>query len=570
MSFLLDRFREIWVVDFEFITQTDGKVWPVCLVAQELRTNRKVRLWYTEFGKLPPYSTGPNSLFVAYATTAEASCHLALNWPRPEFVLDLYNEYRWFLNGDTAKPTNTPLLRALLDYGIVSITKEEKQTKRDLVMRGGPWSWEEREEILNYCESDVVETAQLFSKMVESLDLPRATLRGRYSHGLAFIERVGVPFDVELRDRMQNAWPRIKSELIAPVDKEFGVYVGDSFNTNKFIDYLNRHQIDWPILPSGHICLDDDAFEERAKVYPHLLPLRYLRGILSKARILEFPIGSDKRNRAYMNPFWTVTGRNMPWPSESILGAPTWLRGLVKPEEGQAFAVLDWIAQEFGIAAVLSGDSNMIRAYESDDIYLWFAIEIGDAPSGATKETHGELRDQYKPCILGTQFEIQAGTLAAKLQRPRRDAARLLRLHREIFPRYWKWLDDVKNHAFIYTLQFATYGWRKRITENSCNDRAAGNFHSQANGAEMLRWLAILATEAGLPVCGLMHDAAAIVSPDERIEADVAAMVEFMGQASARVLDGYRLRVEPTIIRYPDRYMKKKGKQMWDAIVSRL
>ena len=80
------------------------------------------------------------------------------------------------------------------------------------------------------------------------------------------------------------------------MDKDFGVFVGDSFNTSKFVEILNRNGIEWEVLPSGHIRLDDEAFEER-EVYPQLLPLRYLRGILSKQRILDFPVGSDGRNR---------------------------------------------------------------------------------------------------------------------------------------------------------------------------------------------------------------------------------------------------------------------------------
>ena len=571
MALLLDRFREISVVDFEFIPQTDGTVKVICCVWLELRTNRTLRLWYTEFDKTPPYGTGPDCLFIAYQASAEASCHGALGWPRPEFILDLYNEYRWLINGETARPTGTPLLKALLRFGISSITKEEKKTMRDLVLDGGPWwSREDQKKILTYCEGDVIETAQLFSKMKDSIDLPRATLRGRYSYALARVERVGVPFDEELRNRLKINLSRIKTELIAEVDKDFDVYAGDSFNTNKFIEYLNRNDIEWPMLPSGHICLDDDAFEERAKVYPQLLPLRYLRGILSKQRILDFPVGCDGRNRAYMWPFWTVTGRNMPRPNEFILGAPAWLRGLVKPREGEAFAVLDYVAQEFAIGAVLSGDVNMIHAYESGDIYLWFAIKIGDAPPGATKETHNALRDRYKACILGLQYEIQAPSLAEQLKRPTRDATRLLRLHREIFPCYWQWLEDVKNHAFIHAFQFATYGWRKRITDNSCNDRAAGNFHSQANGGEMLRLATIYGTEAGIPICGLMHDAVAIVSPADRIEADVALMQQCMGKASEMVLEGYKLRVESTIVHYPNRYMKEKGQPMWKEIMQRL
>src|SRR2546430_13322628 len=57
------------------------------------------------------------------------------------------------------------------------------------LFRSGPWSREDQKKILTYCEGDVIETAQLFSKMKDSIDLPRATLRGRYSYALARVER---------------------------------------------------------------------------------------------------------------------------------------------------------------------------------------------------------------------------------------------------------------------------------------------------------------------------------------------------------------------------------------------
>ena len=86
----------------------------------------------------------------------------------------------------------------------------------------------------------------------------------------------------------------------------------------------------------------------------------------------------------------------------------------------------------------------------------------------------------------------------------------------------------------------------------------------------MLRLATIYATEAGVPVCGLMHDAIAIVSPAERIEADVTSLQRCMERASEMVLEGYKLRVEPTIVHYPDRYMKEKGQPMWKEIMQRL
>ena len=58
---MLDRlpFAEIWAVDFEFGAEPGENPEPVCLVAWELQSGRKVRLWRDEFGAAPPYPTGP-------------------------------------------------------------------------------------------------------------------------------------------------------------------------------------------------------------------------------------------------------------------------------------------------------------------------------------------------------------------------------------------------------------------------------------------------------------------------------------------------------------------------------
>ena len=147
-------FKEVWLVDFEFGAPPGDIQEPVCLVAWELNSGRKMRLWRDEFGATPPYSTGPDALFVAYYASAEIGCHLALGWPVPERVLDLYVEFRNHTNG---LPTisGAGLLGALAQYGLDGIGAGEKDEMRDLVLRGGPWTETERADILTYCESDV-------------------------------------------------------------------------------------------------------------------------------------------------------------------------------------------------------------------------------------------------------------------------------------------------------------------------------------------------------------------------------------------------------------------------------
>jgi hypothetical protein len=89
----------------------------------------------------------------------------------------------------------------------------------------------------------------------------------------------------------------------------------------------------------------------------------------------------------------------------------------------------------------------------------------------------------------------------------------------------------------------------------------------QANGAEMLRLACIRGVELGIEICAPVHDAILIVAPVDRLEFDIARMQEAMAQASRTVLGGFTLRSEVEIVRYPDRYMDKRGKEMWGRVV---
>src|SRR5262245_35750399 len=82
-------FAEICAVDFEYVSTPGSTPKPICLVAQEMRSKRTIRLWHDEFGSTPPYNVNEHSLFVAYYASAEMNCHLALGWQLPQRILDL-------------------------------------------------------------------------------------------------------------------------------------------------------------------------------------------------------------------------------------------------------------------------------------------------------------------------------------------------------------------------------------------------------------------------------------------------------------------------------------------------
>jgi DNA polymerase-1 len=122
---VLASFREIWAVDFEFSAPLGERPSPVCLVAWELKSGRKIRLWRDQFGPVPPYPVDAGVLFVAFYASAEIGCHLALGWPVPARILDLFAEFRNTTNG-LQTLAGSSLIGALAAYGLDSIGASEK------------------------------------------------------------------------------------------------------------------------------------------------------------------------------------------------------------------------------------------------------------------------------------------------------------------------------------------------------------------------------------------------------------------------------------------------------------
>jgi DNA polymerase I len=559
-------YQEIWIVDFEFSAATGERPVPICMVAWEVTSGRKIRLWQDDLEKrmAPPYPVAGDCLMVAYYASAEIGCHLALGWPAPKNLLDLYAEFRCTTNG-RATPCGRGLLGALAWYGLDSIAAAEKESMRQLALRGGPWTQAEREALLDYCESDVSALSSLFARMLPSLDAPRALLRGRYMIAAARIEDSGIPIDMSRLATLRSNWAAIQTGLIDRIDQDYHVFEGRTFKSDRWARWLSANNIPWPVLPSGALALDDDSFREMAKQYPIVAPIRELRVSLSQMRLSDLAVGKDGRNRCLLSAFSARTGRNQPSNSKFIFGPAVWTRGLIRPEAGHGLAYVDWAQQEFGIAAALSGDSAMIEAYASGDPYLAFGKQAGAIPADGTKESHGSLREQFKACVLAVQYGMGVESLAARIAQPPVVARELLQLHRETYGTFWRWSDAAVSYAMLHSRISTAFGWTLHVGAES-NERSLRNFPMQANGAEMLRLACSYATESGIRVCAPVHDAVLIEAPLDQLTSVVQVTQGLMARASAEVLGRLELRSEAKLIRHPDRYADKRGEQMWATV----
>ena len=148
---------------------------------------------------------------------------------------------------------------------------------RQLAIRGGPFTAMEREQLTAYCATDVAALVKLLPRMLPRLDGDHALLHRRYMCAVARMEHAGVPIDVLELGLLREHWDAIRGQLIAKVDRDFGVYDGMAFRQRRFVTWLARAGIPWPLLPSGAPALDDGTFREMALRYPVVQPLRTLR-----------------------------------------------------------------------------------------------------------------------------------------------------------------------------------------------------------------------------------------------------------------------------------------------------
>jgi hypothetical protein len=567
---VLDAFREVVVVDFEFTTATGERPSPVCLAARELRSGRRFRLWQDQLiGRpTPPYATGPNVLLVTFYASAELGCYRQLGWDMPERVLDLFTEFRDRTNG-LQTPAGSGLLGALAYFGLDAMGATEKKEMQEAI---GSGIWEGRfepEAILDYCEADVEALARLLPVMLPRIDLLRSLLRGRYMAAAAAMEHYGTPIDVEMLGRLRQDWTAIQDHLIAAIDADYGVYDGRKFKLDRFERWLAAEGIPWPRLESGQLELSDDIFRQQARAYSRVSPLRELRHYLADLRLNDLAVGSDERNRTLLSAFRSRTGRNQPSNNKFIFGPSVWLRGLIKPPQGHAVVYIDWKQQEFGIAAALSGDAAMQAAYLSGDPYLAFAKQAHAVPADASKATHGPQRELCKQCVLAVQYGMEERSLAARIGQPPIVARDLLRAHRETYRTFWRWSDAAVDTAMLSGSLHTVFGWHVHVGANP-NPRSLRNFPMQANGAEMLRLACCLATERGIEVCAPIHDAVLIYASLDRLKTDIAAMRAAMAEASRVVLGGFELGTDVSVTRWPARYMDSRGKTMWARVTELL
>jgi DNA polymerase-1 len=561
---MLSSFEEIIFCDFEFNGADGDRPNVVCLVAYELRSGRKFRLWHDQLGAEPPYRIDNKALFTAYYASAELSCHLVLGWQLPVNVLDLFAEFRCLTNNSAMRQPAAGLLDAMDHFGLNCIDARAKEHWRNVVLRGAPWSEDEIAGILDYCASDV-DCLEKLLHVFPFPDLRYSLLRGSYMRADAHMRHRGIPIDVPLFNDLSSLWPELRAEIINDLNTRYPFFEGARFRKKRLEQWVAEHDIQyWPRTPTGQLCTDKETLENIGKRCPEAAEFCSTKVTLDQLKTFKLSVGVDGRNRCMLSAFKSKTSRNQPSNSHFAFGLNAAFRSLIKPEPGNALVYLDFSGQEFALAAYLSGDENMITAYESGDPYCAWAIEAGAMPQGGDKKSHPDVRAVYKLAALGVLYGMREKTMSGYVGVPETRARALLSSHREMFPRFWRWSAAVIEAGIAMRKLHTVFDWRMTILPTAKPGTLA-NYPMQANGAEMLRLACCYAIDRGIPVVAPVHDAIMVEGPDADIDAIAEDMRRCMELASRKVLGGPMVRVDMSPpLRFPDRYVDGRNTELWD------
>lgn len=473
---------------------------------------------------------------------------------------------------------------------------DHKEAMRDLIINTvGGFNASQREKILEYCKGDILDLHDIYEAQMrhyktllnrkELEELPAQQLyRGETVARAALISSIGYPVDPVKIMNFTNNIPHIIKECQEDINSLFpGTFNWNkkedrySVNTKKVKEWIegSKYKSKWPRTPTKDFSLSLDAFEEFFS-WRHEYPrdnffaqfLRWLRlnqslngfrpkGANAKNKSTFFSYYDGERAHPYLNAYGAQSARYQPKATGFIHLKAAWMRSLVEPKPGRAICGIDYSSEEFILAALMSKDANMIKAYESGDVYLYFAKLAGAVPWDGTKKEYKKERDKFKSTTLGISYQMGAESLANKLTADTgephtiEDGYEMINLFANAYPDYHEWIED-NEHYYCETDKLKLPdGWY--MFGDNDNRRSVGNMPIQGMGSCILRKAIQLAQDAGLTVILPLHDALYIefdsddLSAVDKLEACMREAFAFYFKGETKAIAWSRIRLDADI-----------------------
>ena len=208
----------------------------------------------------------------------------------------------------------------------------------------------------------------------------------------------------------------------------------------------------------------------------------------------------------------------------------------------------------------MSNDDNLRTAYRMGDPYMAFAIQTGQAPEGATKQTHKAERNAAKPVVLASGYGMGEHTMAQQNEGMSvAEARNLLRKHRELYPSYWRYVEGMRMRAAGCLPLHTALGWRYQHRQGAkLNERSWGNWPIQSCGSDIMRWAVIRCANAGIRPVATVHDALVFHVPTSQADELLELAKREMETVAEQVL-GEPIAVDVHRTDWPNNYMDEDG-----------
>lgn len=471
---------------------------------------------------------------------------------------------------DNSKP-ETNLAAACFKLLNEKIDTDFKDEIRDIIIANDPEEiLKHKDDILRYNESDIKYLKPMLKKILKWYKfllrdkfnfkelLEEMLVRGNFAARTAVMERVGYPFDYESTKAFSQKVPDIIWEVqneinqlfpdILPFNKQKDrTFTWSHVRTKKWI----REQgfKGWVKADGGDVSLSLDAFKKffnfrhnypkdnfGAQMVRYLTLKQNLNGFspTSKNSFWDY-VGSDKRVRPYFNIYGAQSARSQPKATGFLFLKSAWMRSLCQPAKGKAIGAIDYGSQEFLLAALMSKDEEMIKAYHSGDVYLYFAKVAEAVPWDGERKDYEEVRDIFKAVTLGMSYNMSKYGLAIELTNKlgrkvnEDEAQKYIHKFEKAYKKYHrkkaKIISEYRREKHI-KLPCGWYMWG-----DNNNQRSVGNVPIQGFGSSILRKAVCLAQDRGLTVIKTLHDAIYIESDHMVVDSSLVTLASCMADA---------------------------------------
>ena len=369
-------------------------------------------------------------------------------------------------------------------------------------------------------------------KVFEELEIPLVPV-------LARIERAGVKVDLKTLEGMSAEF----AGQLKVLEQQIYSHAGGEFNINSpkqlaeiFFEKLNISTKGVKKTKTG-FSTDSSVLEKLAESHPLpalILEYRSLHKLKSTYTDALAQVISPKTGRVHtrLNQTVTSTGRlsssdpnlqNIPVQSE----AGRRIRSAFIPEPGKIFIAADYSQIELRLLAHLSGDKNMIAAFnQGTDIHANTAREIMGL--GAFDEVTDVVRRVGKTINFGIVYGMGAFRLSRELGIPVNQASQYITNYFSRYPRVKEYFGKLEDAAMSHGEVQTIFG-RKRVIssiDTSGRDqgfamRAAINAPLQGSAADIIK-LAMIRVDDMLRASGVdaklilqIHDELLIEAKDQ-------------------------------------------------------